>query len=416
MSEPIWQWSAARTAAAVREGEVTAERVAEAHLARMAQANPRVNAVVVELADEAREAARAVDARRARGEPLDRLAGVPVNIKTNVDVRGQANSNGVPAFRDVIATEESPVVRNLREGGAVCLGLTNTPEFSMRLHTDNPLHGETLTPWNPEITCGGSSGGAGAATALGIGCIGHGNDIGGSLRWPAHCNGLATIRPTQGRVPGFNPSASAERPMMAQLFSTQGPLAREVADVRLALEVMARRDPRDPFWVPAPLEGPEVPRKAALAKIPGDVEADPRVTALLRGAADHMESAGWTVEEVEVPDIRGAWQVWADILFNEFDQLASKAMLKATSPTFHKVWEGYRGLRRELDMKGWMEAITARATWLRRWMLFLEEWPVVLAPTSVAPTFRRGEDAESETALRRIWLNDTLFIAPFNML
>ena len=131
---------------------------------------------------------------------------------------------------------------NLKKAGAIIIGLTNTPEFSMRGFTDNPLHGLTLNPWDNAITCGGSSGGAGASIAAGIGAIAHGNDIGGSLRWPAFCNGIATIKPTQGRIPAFNPSATVERPLMAQFMSAQGPLAREVRDVRLGLEVMSQRD------------------------------------------------------------------------------------------------------------------------------------------------------------------------------
>ena len=110
----------------------------------------------------------------------------------------------MPAARNIIAPADSPVVRNLKKAGAIVIGLTNTPEFSFRGFTDNPLHGLTLNPWDPDITCGGSSGGAGAAVAAGIGTIAHGNDIGGSLRWPAHCNGVATIKPTQGRIPAFN--------------------------------------------------------------------------------------------------------------------------------------------------------------------------------------------------------------------
>ena len=189
---------------------------------------------------------------------------------------------------NIIAPSDAPVVRNLRKAGAVVLGLTNTPEFSFRGFTDNPLHGLTLNPWDPAITCGGSSGGAGAAGAAGIGTIAHGNDIGGSLRWPAHCNGVATIKPTQGRIPAFNQSATTERPMLAHLMSAQGPLARSVGDLRLALEVMSQRDPRDPWWVPAPPAGPKPkgPVKVALAKLTADMTVDPSVRAALRQAAD----------------------------------------------------------------------------------------------------------------------------------
>jgi len=259
-SKDIWRWSAVETARAIRKADVSAQAVMEAHVDRLHAANPAVNAVVVDLSAQALEAARAADRAQAAGAELGALHGVPVTIKINIDLQGQANSNGVPGLAQVIAPADSPVAANFKAAGAIVLGMTNTPEFSMRALTDNPLHGLTLNPWDARVTCGGSSGGAGASVALGIGAIAHGNDIGGSLRIPAAFNGVATIKPTLGRVPAFNPSATAERPPMAQLMSVQGPLAREVADVRLALGVMSRRDPRDPWWVPAPLEGPPAPR------------------------------------------------------------------------------------------------------------------------------------------------------------
>jgi amidase len=242
---PIWQWSAVESAAAIGSGLVTSEEVVRAHVERMHAVNPALNAVVVDLSEQAISAARAADQAKASGVTLGKLYGVPVTIKINIDVKGQANSNGVVAFKDNIAPGDSPVTANLKKSGAIIIGLTNTPEFSMRGFTDNPLHGATMNPWDSTITCGGSSGGAGASIAAGIGTIAHGNDIGGSLRWPAFCNGIATIKPTQGRIPAFNPSATAERPLMAQFMSAQGPLAREVRDVRLALEVMSQRDMRD---------------------------------------------------------------------------------------------------------------------------------------------------------------------------
>src|SRR5271166_6963304 len=249
MPTPIWQWSAVETAAAIRDGLVTSEAVVQAHIDRMHAVNPALNAVVVDLGAQAIAAARAADRAKASGAALGKLYGVPVTVKVNIDVEGQANSNGVVAFKDNIAPGDSPVTANLKKSGAIIIGMTNTPEFSMRGFTDNKLHGMTKNPWDSAITCGGSSGGAGASMAAGIGAIAHGNDIGGSLRWPAYCNGIATIKPTQGRIPAFNPSAAAERPLMAQFMSAQGPLAREVRDVRLGLEVMSQRDMRDPWWV-----------------------------------------------------------------------------------------------------------------------------------------------------------------------
>jgi len=306
---PVWQWSAVETAAAIRAGAISAVEVVKAHLARMRAVNPELNAVVVDLSEEALKAAKTADSAAARRNPGP-LHGVPITIKENADYEGRPNPNGVAAQMGIIAPSDAPVVRNLKRAGAIVIGLTNTPEFSFRGFTDNPLHGLTLNPWNPDITCGGSSGGAGASVAAGIGAIAHGNDIGGSLRWPAHCNGVATIKPTQGRIPAYNESAAAERPMLAHLMSAQGPLARSVGDVRLALEVMSARDPRDPWWVPAPLAGPKPkgPIKVALAKLPDDMDVDPSVHAALRQAADHLERAGYRVSEVEVPDINGVWQ------------------------------------------------------------------------------------------------------------
>ncbi|HEV7384128.1 MAG TPA: amidase, partial [Phenylobacterium sp.] len=302
-STPIWQWSAVETAKAIKARQASAEEVVTAHIERLRTANPPINAVVVDLTAQALEAARAADRRQAEGAELGALHGVPVTIKINVDVEGQANSNGVAAFRDNIAPADSAVAGNLRAAGAIVLGLTNTPEFSLRAFTDNPLHGLTLNPWDETVACGGSSGGAAASVVSGIGAIAHGNDIGGSLRGPASWNGLATIKPTQGRVPAFNPSAPVERPPMAQLMSCQGPLAREVADVRLALEVMSRRDVRDPWWVPAPLlpAGTGGPVKVAVARIPSDLKPDGEVLALIDKAAGHLSDAGYEVSAVETP-------------------------------------------------------------------------------------------------------------------
>ncbi|MGX1318605.1 amidase [Bradyrhizobium sp. USDA 377] len=415
---PVWQWSAVETAAAIRSGAISAVETVEAHLDRMRAVNPRLNAVVVDLGEEALKAAHAADKQRARGGELGLLHGVPITIKENVDYEGRPNFNGVPANKDLIAPSDSPVVRNLKKAGAIVIGLTNTPEFSFRGFTDNPLHGLTLNPWNPDITCGGSSGGAGSAVAAGIGTIAHGNDIGGSLRWPAHCNGVATIKPTQGRIPAFNGSATAERPMLAHLMSAQGPLARHVADVRLALEAMSQRDPRDPWWVPAPLIGPKPkgPIKVALAKIPDDMDVDPQVGAALRQAADHLERSGYRVSEVEVPDINGVWQTWCDIITNETVVMQEASMLKVTTEDFHKAWGGMRAKANGLDLKAWMQATAARNGHIRAWQLFFEEYPVVLAPTTVKPTPGPRDDTVSAERVQEIFWGEIRFISAINVL
>jgi len=417
---PIWQWGAVETARAIKSGKVSSEEVVKASIDRMKAVNPKLNAVVVDMSKDALKAARAADKAQAKGEAVGPLHGVPVTIKINLDVKGQANSNGVPAFKDNIAPEDSCVTANMRKAGAIIVGLTNTPEFSMRAFTDNPLHGLTLNPWDETITCGGSSGGAGSAVAAGIGAIAHGNDIGGSLRWPAFCNGVATIKPTQGRIPAFNPTQMKgdERPLMAQFMSSQGPIARSVADVRLGLEVMAQRDPRDPWWVPAPLKGPKLkgPIKVAFARIPSDMKTDRKVISLVRTAADHLADSGYDVSEVELPDLDGTWQIWSDLISTEMAVLQEQAMRQHGSDAFNNAIEAMKGKATILDREGYMKAIARRTRVLRNWMLFLEDYPVILSPLSVQQTPGPRADTESVKRLQDIFWNDLRFMSAINVL
>jgi amidase len=418
MADPTWQWSAVDTAATIRERRATAEQVVVAHVERMRAVNPSLNAVVVDLSAQAIEAARAADRAQAQGATLGKLHGVPVTIKINIDLEGQANSNGVLAFKENIAPGDSPVVANLKKAGAIIIGMTNTPEFSMRGFTDNKLHGLTRNPWDSAITCGGSSGGAGASIAAGIGAIGHGNDIGGSLRWPAYCNGIATIKPTQGRIPAFNPSAPAERPLMAQFMSAQGPLAREVRDVRLALDVMSQRDVRDPWWVPAPLKGPKLqtPIKVALARIPDDMDTDSDVIALLRVAADHLANAGYDIVETDLPDLAGTWQLWCDLIMTELSVLQEAQMRELGSAEFGQTLDGFLKMATILDGRGYMEAIARRSRVLRNWLAFLESYPVILTPLSVKRTPEVNADLGGEARVRSLFWNDLRFMSSINVL
>ncbi len=412
----IWRWSAVTTAAAIRAGQASTEEVVTAQIARLGAVNPAINAVVVDLSESALIAARAADQAQADGANLGPLHGVPITIKINIDVKGQANSNGVPGLQHMIATNDAPLVANFREAGAIILGMTNTPEFSLRGFTDNPLHGLTLNPWDPAITCGGSSGGAGASVAAGITSISQGNDIGGSLRWPAFCNGVVTIKPTLGRIPAYNPSALVERPPMAQLMSVQGPLTRTVADARLALDVMSRRDVRDPWWVPAPLEGPPVPRRIAKAIIPPDMDTDPRVLRLIDQAAAHLADAGYEVEDIELPQLDATFQLWANLISTEITLLQAPQMRELGSRPFIGALEGILHMATILDHAGYMQAVAYRSRLLREWLAFLETWPVILAPVSVKPTPAFDADLKGDAAVREIFWNDLRFNAAVSVL
>ena len=262
-----WRLTASELAAKLRGREVSAEEVARDALSRLEAANPAINAVVDHRSEEVLAEAREVDRRLGAGEDPGPLAGVPVTIKVNADQVGHATTNGLRTQRELIAKEDNPVVSNFRRAGAVVLGRTNTPAFSLRWFTRNALHGNTRNPRDPRLTPGGSSGGAAASLAAGIGALAHGTDIGGSVRYPAYACGVHGLRPTLGRIAAFNAS-SPERAIGAQLMAVSGPLARSIPDLRAALAALAAPDPRDPWWVPAPLEGPPLPKRAALCVRP----------------------------------------------------------------------------------------------------------------------------------------------------
>src|SRR5262245_50602053 len=255
MSDELWRWDTVRLAEAISKRAVSSKEAVAACLARLEAVNPRLNAVVQTLTAEALALAERADQALAKGEIIGPLHGVPITTKINTDQQGRVTSNGITAFANLIAKEDSPSIANLRRAGAIVIGRTNVPEFSWRWFTDNELYGETINPWNRARTCGGSTGGGAVAVATGMCPIAHGSDYGGSIRYPALCCGIAGIRPSLGRVPAYNAS-TGDRPITAQFMAVHGPLARRVGDLRLALAAMAEGDARDPWWVPAPLQGP----------------------------------------------------------------------------------------------------------------------------------------------------------------
>ncbi len=201
MTQALWQLSATEVASRIAHREISARQVTESVLARIEDINPSINALAKVNAVSALNAADDADAAQAQGKSLGLLHGVPVTIKVNVDVTGEATTDGVEALKDNIATTDSPLVQSMRDAGAIIVGRSNAPAFSLRWFTDNSFHGRTLNPFDPGVTPGGSSGGAAAATALGMGAIAHGNDYGGSIRYPAWACGVVGLRTTVGRVP-----------------------------------------------------------------------------------------------------------------------------------------------------------------------------------------------------------------------
>ena len=399
---PLWRLPATTLAALVRAREVSAREAAQAALDRLAAVNPRINAVVATMPEEAMAAAAAVDAALAQGIDPGPLAGVPVTVKVNIDQKGHATTNGLRIQKDLIAEQDSPVVANLRRAGAVIIGRTNTPAFSLRWFTRNALHGHTRNPRDPSITPGGSSGGAAAAVTAGIGAIAHGTDIGGSIRYPAYACGVHGLRPTIGRIAAWNPS-SPERAIGAQLMAVSGPIARTVADLRLALAAMAAPDARDPWWTPAPLFGPPLPRRAALCVAPDGMPVQPPVAEAVRDAARRLEGAGWTVEEVAgTPPLAEPAKLQALLWLAETRRGLNAAIAREGDPDATAVYGYMERLCPAPDLFAFQDALTRRATLLREWTLFLERFPVVLMPVSGELPFRDNSDVESFEGFGRI--------------
>src|SRR6202012_5475618 len=198
---------------------------------------------------EARKEAAAADRKLAAGDKIGPLPGVPFTVKENIDMAGLPTTWGVPALAQAITPADAPVVERMRAAGAIPIGRTNLPDMALRIHTVSSLHGLTRNPWHPNRTAGGSSGGEASALASGISPIGLGNDIGGSLRNPANACGIASIRPSFGRVPDAGYVPMQEHLLSVQLMNVQGPMARRVADVRLGLRILMGSHPRDPWSI-----------------------------------------------------------------------------------------------------------------------------------------------------------------------
>ncbi|MDQ2092355.1 amidase [Marimonas arenosa] len=400
----IITWSAVETAQRLARGEVKVAEVTRAHLDRVANCEPVLRAVVEPLDDAAMAQAEAMDANRPADPPP--LWGVPVTIKINVDFRGLPNSNGLPGLNEIVCAEDAPVVRNIRAGGGVVIGRTSTPEFSLRFFTSNPIYGRTLNPWDSALTSGGSSGGASSAVASGMGVLGHGNDLGGSLRYPAYCCGLATLRPSMGRVPAFNRSAPAERPMTTNMMSVQGMIAREVGDIRLAHDVLRMRSSDDPLWCAAPDSGRN--REGRRLRVGwcidafGDGKVQAEVTRAVEAAVGAAQQAGMELVEIAPPMAAEAAQTWGELLNAETAVMMLDAIRKLGSPAAQGVIDGYAKIFGVPDMAGFMAAQARRMSILREWGRMFDDIDALILPVSGQPPFRADQDIEQPATLPEI--------------
>ena len=403
--------SATELADLIKKNETSSKEVVEAHLNRISEINPEFNAITLTLEESALEAAEKADnaSDEDRKKPFH---GVPFTIKENIDFKGTPTTQGVPLLAESMPPRNAPIVDRMMEAGAIPIGRTNLPEMGMRLDTDNPLRGRTFNPWNKELTPGGSSGGEAAAIATGMSPFGLGNDIGGSLRNPAYCCGIASLKPTIGRIPFVSSIEPFIDMGISGAFLTDGPMARSVNDLKAGLAVMAGRHIDDPQSVDAPLDGP-VPEKpkAALVKEISNFKLPDATIKEIEKAGSILSDNGWQVEEVEAPEVERVYEIWGTVLNNGLLEVLPDEMFKPeTAEYLNRFGEPFINNGINLD-----EALIERRRLRRLWSSFLTDYSVCIGPTwsNLPWPIDTDLDPEKGDAVLR---ESFIFIAPGNCL
>ncbi len=379
-------------ASLVRDGQISPVELVEAHLEQIERLDPRLRMMVRVYADEARRAARETEARLARGEAIGLLPGLPLTVKDSFDVAGSPTWCGSRTRRDHRASRDATAVARLRAAGAIILGKTNTAEFLYHYETENWITGRTVNPWDPERTAGGSSGGEAAAIAALCSGGGIGSDGGGSIRVPAHCCGIAGLKPTPGRIPATGHFPEIGHP--GGLLGVAGPMARHARDLTLLFAALCGHDDQDPFSAPVPLRTPETAgfRIGMAEQFPG-VPVHPEIRAAVRIAAGHLETAGFPVEPFDLRPVERAPRLWWFFFGRLFAQVLG--------PVVDEHAEQVHPLGRELVDQGRaeppptaveiLEALAARdklrAGLLRR----MRDTRVLLLPACGVAAWRPGE-------------------------
>ncbi len=370
----------------IRRRELSAADVVEAHLTQIDRVNPKVNAVVTLVAEEALRQARAADDALARGEDVGPLHGLPVAHKDMALTAGIRTTFGSPVLRDFVPSEDSLIVERLQQAGAITIGKTNTPEFGAGSQTYNEVFGETLNPYDPTKTCGGSSGGAAVALACGMVPIADGSDMGGSLRNPASFCNVVGLRPSPGRVPVW--------PAMAgwSTWNVDGPMARTVGDVALMLRAIAGPDARSPISLDdpgdtfaRPLERDFRGARVAWSRDLGGLPVDSRVTGVIEGERHVFESLGCIVEDA-TPDLTDADEIFHILRAWQFELSLGtlfdhqRDMLKETL-----AWNIEEGRKLSGPRIGWAER--RRTDLYHRVRNFMETYEFIVLPVSQVPPF-----------------------------
>ncbi len=390
----ITKLSAVEIAAGVRDKRFTAVEVVTAHLSQIERLNPALNAIVDLQAERALEAGAAVDAKVERGAALGRLAGVPLTIKSSIDVAGLRCECGSRFLAGRKARANAPLVDRLMAEDAVILGVTNTPDLLMAYETDNHLYGRTSHPLNPSFTAGGSSGGEAAAIASGMSAGGFGSDGGGSVRVPAHFCGLFGIKPTPGVIPrtGHFPACVGPGGFMGLI----GPMARTAADLALLFDVTAGPDPGDAFSIPrlAPAAAEAKLRDTRIGYFTDDgVSAVTAETAAsVETAAERLRRDGFDVRPIEWNFMGGAIDCWWT-LFGVAARTLIEPMVKGRESDIHPLSRLLLGSDEEvraMNYPKFLDAWIDRDRYAIKLAERMQEFPLLLCPVASTGAFEHG--------------------------
>ena len=387
--------SAIAMAEQIRNKELSPIELVEAHLDRIEKLNPQLNAFVQVDAESATRQAQAAEAAVVRHEKLPPLHGVPISIKSSIEVAGLRCEAGSKLRAGFVAARDAPLVSRLRNAGAIILGTTNAPELLMAWETDNLLYGRTNNPWDLSRTSGGSSGGEAAAIAAGCSAGGVGSDGGGSIRVPAHFSGICGLKPTPGRIPATGHFPTSVGPFA--LLGVVGPMARTVADLKVLFEVMQGPDDGDPSAAPVPVRWPD---RDDLKKFRiGYFEDDGRTpvtaetSAAVRAAAAALKRAGFAVEPFRPEGLEQARQLWWQF-FGIAGGMLLRPMTSGRESDLSPILKQHLS---RVAAEPFHTAQTLLDTWIKRDVLRMEifsqmrEYPILLCPVASIPAFRHGE-------------------------
>lgn len=387
--------SAVAMAERIRQRKLSPVELVEAHLSRIEKLNPALNAFVQVCETQARADARAAEAALARKGELGPLHGVPVSVKSSIDVAGARCEAGTRLRAGHVAAEDAPLVKRLRAAGAIVLGVTNTPELLMAWETDNVLYGRTNSPWDLARTPGGSSGGESAAIASGCSAGGVGSDGGGSIRVPAHFSGICGLKPTPGRIPATGHYPGPAGPFA--LTGVVGPMARTVADLKLLFEVMQGPDVGDPLAAPVSVRwpGPGALKKIRIGYFEDDgrTPVTPETRAAVQTAAEALRRAGFQVGPFRPDGLEDARRVWWQY-FGIAGGMVLRPMMEGHELELGPVLKEFCGW---VDLGPAHTAQSLLDMWIDRDIIRnkifkqMQSFPVLLCPVAAIPAFRHRE-------------------------